>query len=49
VTDKAKQNLRRVPGLFLRVPLLCLAYYVMQPAVKGIEWLCENYLKGLER
>lgn len=45
---KAQRNLLRVPGLFLRVPLLCIAYYVLQPLVNGIEWLCENYLKGLD-
>lgn len=45
---KTQRNLLRVPGLILRVPLLCLAYYVLKPTVKGVEWLCENYLPGLE-
>ena len=45
---KIKTNLLRVPGLLLRVPLLLLAYYVFRPIVRGVEWVCENYLKGLD-
>lgn len=47
--SKRTRNLLRVPGLFLRIPLLCLAYFVLEPTVTGIEWVCEGYLKGFDR
>lgn len=46
---RTQRNLLRVPGLLLRVPLLCLAYYVLEPVITGIERLCERYLPGLDR
>jgi hypothetical protein len=45
---KAQRNLLRVPGLLVRVPLV-LILRVLVVTVSGIEWLCENVFKGLDR
>lgn len=44
---KAQRNLLRVPGLFVRVPLV-LVLRVLVATASGIEWLCENVFKGFD-
>jgi hypothetical protein len=45
---KLQRNLLRVPGLFLRVPLMCIVGYILEPVSDGVRWLCDRYLRGLE-
>lgn len=44
---KTQRNLLRVPGLFVRVPLVLL-HRGLQKVVDGLEWLCDNWFKGLD-
>lgn len=44
---KTQRNLLRVPGLFIRIPLVLL-WRLNEWANSRIEWLCDNWFKGLD-
>jgi hypothetical protein len=44
---KTQRNWLRVPGLFVRVPLV-LIHCGLTMAASGVAWLCENWFKELD-